>query len=214
MLVSVSFTKSEYKPSDTLKKIDSTNADYLHIDLMDGKFVKISQQGVTELSKLLPKISKPLDAHIMANNPLKYLEFFAMQNTEYFTFHFEAVDNIEEVINEIKMTGLRVGICINPKTKVKVLDPYLNMVDQILIMSVTPGKGGQEFSEKALEKIEYLKTIKESNGYNYIISVDGGINEETINLVKEAGANMVVAGSYICMSNNYQEKIDILKGTD
>jgi len=214
MLVSVSFTKSKYKDSETLKKIDETSADYLHIDLMDGKFVKVTQQTVTDLKKILSKTVKPLDVHIMAKNPIKYLEFFAMHNTEYFTFHYEAVDNVEEMISKIKETGLRVGISINPKTKVKVLLPYLDKADQILIMSVTPGLGGQEFQEKSLEKISFLRDIKEEKGYNYVISVDGGINDATINLVKEAGVNMVVSGSFICMSDSYQEKINELKKED
>jgi len=211
MKVSVSFTKSKYKDIETIKKIDQTNADFLHIDLMDGKFVKVTQQTISELKKLLPKTTKPLDVHIMADKPIKYLDFFAMHDTEYYTFHYEAVDNIEEMISLIKATGLKVGISINPKTKAKVLLPYLNDIDQILLMSVTPGKGGQEFQERVLEKISFFKNIKNEKKYNYIISVDGGINAETIDRVKDAGVDMVVCGSFICTSDNYQTRIDEIR---
>jgi len=211
MIVTVSFTKFKTTQKDTIKEINESNADYLHIDLFDGKFVDNIQQLPTELKKILGINKKPLDVHLMAVDPLKYLDFFANQNTEYFTFHYEAVKNIDLVIEQIRATGLKIGLAIMLETKVKDIEPYLDAFDQILVMSVGGGAGGEPFNEIALEKITELKALKELNNYRYLINVDGGINEETVTAVKAAGTDMVVSGSYVCLSENMNEAIDILK---
>jgi len=211
MKIAVSITKSIYSPKITIEKINESSADYLHIDLMDGRFVKQKQQLPSELNKIISHIKKPLDVHLMATNPLKYLEYFAKLNTEYFTFHYEVGLDLETTVTAIKEVGLKPGLAINPRTKIKEIKPYLEHFDQILIMSVKPGLGGQEFLEKSLLKIEELNKIKNENNLNFIISIDGGITEEVIESIKTIGIDMVVIGSYICMSKDYEKAINSLK---
>jgi len=211
MIITVSITKFKTTQKEAIKIINQTNADYIHIDLFDGKFVPTKQLEPKELDKILPDIKKPLDVHLMAEEPLKYLAYFANINTEYFVFHLEAVKDIEEAIKKVKQTGLKVGLAIKIPTEVEALKPYLHLLDQVLVMSVEGGYGGSPFNEIALKKISELKSLKEEHNYSYEINVDGGINQDTIGLVKEAGTSMVVSGSYICMSDDMQSAIDYLK---
>lgn len=212
MKVGVSFLTSKDDLETTLSKIDESNADYIHVDMMDGMFVPDANYTVADLKKMFKNINKKLDVHMMVCSPNKYVKEFAkMSNVEYLTLHYESHRRPIDVINMIRHTPLKVGIAINPETKVSHIVPLLNHIDQVLVMSVKPGKGGQKFMEEILYKIETLKDIREENGYHYIISVDGGINAETAKLVKEAGADMVVSGSYVCLSDDYNEKIDSLR---
>lgn len=212
MKVSVSFLRSEYELDETIKKIEETDTDYIHVDMMDGNFVEASNYTPQDLKKIFKDCTKPLDVHMMVSSPNKYVKDFAkMKNVEYLTLHVEAHRRPIDVINMIRHTDMKVGLAINPETKVSRIIPLLNHVDQVLIMSVKPGKGGQKFMEDVLYKVETLKDIREQNGYHYIISIDGGINDETAKLCKEAGVDMVVSGSYVCMSDNYQERVDKLR---
>ena len=211
MKVTISFTKMKVSSKETMHLINKTNADYLHIDLMDGKFVVPKQQLIADLKKIMPFTTKMLDVHLMAAKPLQYLAFFAEHNTEYFTFHLEAVSDIEKTIEAVKTTGLKVGLALKLETDVDMVLPFVHLIDQVLIMSCEVGYGGTPFNDSCLEKIRILKKYREDHGLNYLISVDGGINEETISLVKIAGTDMVVSGSYICMSGDYQKNIDQLK---
>lgn len=212
MKVGVSFLTSKDDLETTLSKIDESNADYIHVDMMDGMFVPDANYTVADLKKMFKNINKKLDVHMMVCSPNKYVKEFAkMSNVEYLTLHYESHRRPIDVINMIRHTPLKVGIAINPETKVSHIVPLLNHIDQVLVMSVKPGKGGQKFMEEILYKIETLKDIREENGYHYIISVDGGINAETAKLVKEAGADMVVSGSYVCLSDDYNKKIDSLR---
>ena len=212
MKVSVSFLRSEYELDETIKKIEETDTDYIHVDMMDGNFVEASNYTPQDLKKIFKDCTKPLDVHMMVSSPNKYVKDFAkMKNVEYLTLHVEAHRRPIDVINMIRHTDMKVGLAINPETKVSRIIPLLNHVDQVLIMSVKPGKGGQKFMEDVLYKVETLKDIREQNGYHYIISIDGGINDETAKLCKEAGVDMVVSGSYVCKSDNYDERIDKLK---
>ena len=212
MKVSVSFLRSEYELDETIKKIEETDTDYIHVDMMDGNFVEASNYTPQDLKKIFKDCTKPLDVHMMVSSPNKYVKDFAkMKNVEYLTLHVEAHRRPIDVINMIRHTDMKVGLAINPETKVSRIIPLLNHVDQVLIMSVKPGKGGQKFMEDVLYKVETLKDIREQNGYHYIISIDGGINDETAKLCKEAGVDMLVCGSYVCMSDNYQERVDKLR---
>ena len=197
MKVSVSILSSKLKPTDITKKLDSTNADYIHLDIMDGKFTENKTWTFSEVKKIISYSKLPLDVHLMVNNPEKYIEDYAMLNTSYLTFHFEAVKDVQSTINKIKEYGLKVGVSICPDTKVDVLFPYLNEIDQVLIMSVVPGKSGQSFIETSPEKIQKLKEEIEKQNLKTIISVDGGINNETGLLCKQAGVDMLVSASYI-----------------
>lgn len=212
MKVGVSFLTIKEDLETTINKIDESTADYVHVDMMDGMFVPNSNYTPADIKKIFKKTNKKLDVHMMVCSPNKYVKEFAkMSNVEYLTLHYESHRRPIDVINMIRHTPLKVGIAINPETKVSHIVPLLNHIDQVLVMSVKPGKGGQKFMEDILYKIETLKDIREENGYHYVINVDGGINEETAKLVKEAGADMVVAGSYVCMSDDYNEKIEKLR---
>lgn len=197
MKVSISILSSSIKPSDITKKIDNTCADYIHLDIMDGKFTENKTWTFSEVKKIISYSKLPLDVHLMVNNPEKYIEDYAMINTEYLTFHYEAVKDIKKTINKIKDYGLKVGISVCPQTDVEKLFPYLKELDQILVMSVVPGKSGQSFIETTPEKIKKLKEEIKKQDVKTIISVDGGINNETALLCKEAGVDMLVSASYI-----------------
>ena len=197
MKVSVSILSSKLKPTDITKKLDSTCADYIHLDIMDGKFTENKTWTLSEVKKIISYSTLPLDVHLMVNNPEKYIEEYAMMNTSYLTFHYEAVKDVEEMINKVKEYGLKVGVSICPDTNVEVLFPYLNQIDQVLVMSVVPGKSGQSFIETSPEKIRKLKEEILKQNTKTIISVDGGINNETGLLCKEAGVDMLVSASYI-----------------
>lgn len=206
MRVSVSFIKSKYNEKDTVKLINQTDADYIHVDIMDGKFVDTKNYTFNQIKNIVSNTTKKLDVHLMCDNPSKYIKDYAFLNTEYLTFHLEAVNNIDELINEIHSYGIKCGISIKPTTDIKRLDPYLKNIEQVLIMSVEPGKGGQQFMPSVIDKIDYLKN---TNNKNFIISVDGGINDQTINFV--TNADMVVSGSYVCLSDDYQKQINTLR---
>lgn len=210
MKVSVSILSSSLKASDIISRVDKTDADYVHLDIMDGKFVENKTWTFSEILKLSSLTSKKFDVHLMVNNPIKYINDYAMINTDYITFHLESVKNPSDVIDAIKMVGIKPGISIKPDTNVSELLPYLPFVKQVLIMSVEPGKSGQTFMESVVYKIDALKRIIDEKGYDIIINVDGGINEETAIKVKEAGASMVVSATYL-HNGIMQERIDSLR---
>lgn len=197
MLVSASILSKNYKPEELIKKFNNTKIDFLHIDLMDGKFVSNKTYTLSEIKKFNDLSNKKLDVHLMVKNPSKYIMDLALLNTIYITFHYEAVKDVESTINEIKNYGIKAGISINPKTDIKNIYPYLKDLDLVLIMGVTPGESGQTFIEGVNYKIEALKKEIVSKGYNTIISVDGGINEQTAISVKSLGADMLVSASFI-----------------
>lgn len=209
MKVSVSILSNTLKPLDIVKELDKTNADAIHLDIMDGKFVDNKTWTTSEIIKLTKYSNLPLDVHLMVNNPSKYIEDYAMLNTNNITFHYEAVKDVNKVINEIKDYGLKVGIAVNPDTDVKNIYDYLSNIDIVLIMSVYPGKSGQVFINETLDKIKELKDYIVNNNLKTLISVDGGINDETGKLCKEAGADILVSASYI--HNDIKNNIDKLK---
>lgn len=209
MKVNVSILSNTLKPLDIVKELDKTNADAIHLDIMDGKFVDNKTWTTSEIIKLTKYSNLPLDVHLMVNNPSKYIEDYAMLNTNNITFHYEAVKDVNKVINEIKDYGLKVGIAVNPDTDVKNIYDYLSDIDIVLIMSVYPGKSGQVFINETLDKIKELKDYIVNNNLKTLISVDGGINDETGKLCKEAGADILVSASYI--HNDIKNNIDKLK---
>lgn len=209
MKVNVSILSNTLKPLDIVKELDKTNSDAIHIDIMDGKFVDNKTWTTSEIIKLTKYSNLPLDVHLMVNNPSKYIEDYAMLNTNNITFHYEAVEDVNKVINEIKDYGLKVGIAVNPDTDVKNIYDYLSNIDIVLIMSVYPGKSGQVFINETLNKIKELKDYIVNNNLKTLISVDGGINDETGKLCKEAGADILVSASYI--HNDIKNNIDKLK---
>ena len=210
--VAVSFLKSPISREETIKKIEESSADYIHIDMMDGEFVSDTNCLVPEIKSLFKDTTKPLDLHMMVCSPNKYVRDLAkIKNLEYVTIHYESHRRPIDVINQLRHAHLKVGIAINPDTKISHIVPLLHLVDQVLIMSVVPGKGGQKFMDSVLYKVESLKDIREENGFKYIISIDGGINDETAVLAKKAGVDMLVSGSYLTYSDDLDKAIDSLR---
>ena len=191
-----------------VKKVQDEGADWIHVDVMDGHFVPNITIGVPVVKSLKKITNLPLDVHLMIENPDKYIEPFANAGADIITFHYESGVNIEETIAKIKSFGIKAGISIKPKTKPEVLLPYLDKVDMVLVMTVEPGFGGQEFMSDCAEKIKF---IKENSNANLIIQVDGGINDKTAQICKSYGANSLVAGSYIYKANDTKKAIESLK---
>ena len=193
--------------------IDSivNHVEYLHIDVMDGVFVNNISFGIPVIKSIRPYYDIVFDTHLMIVNPERYIDAFASSGADLITFHIEATCDPMNVINLIHEKGLKAGISLRPKTNVNDLKPYLDKVELVLVMSVEPGFGGQKFDPSAIEKIKWLKEQKVINNYNYEIEVDGGINGETGKLCLEAGADVLVSGSYIFNANNRLERINTLK---
>ncbi len=208
MQVSVSFLKRKDNLKETLKKIEQTNCDYIHVDVMDGLFVV---EKTENLCPYLQNISKKLDVHLMCAHPLDYINEYKNLPTEYITIQAEITDNLNDLINIIKKENIKVGLAINPDTPVSKIEPYFANIDQVLVMSVIPGKGGQEFKETAILKVKELDKLRKENNYHFIINVDGGINDHTITLLKNTGLDMCVSGSFICLSENFQKQINKLR---
>ena len=172
-----------------------SKAKIIHIDVMDGHFVPNITMGPVIIQNFKKLTNALFDIHLMIDEPLKYFEPFKKAGADYVTFHYEAVKNPLEVINEAHKLELKVGISVKPNTKVEVLEPFLSLVDLILVMSVEPGFGGQKYLDSANSKIAWLKERQKDN--HYLISVDGGINGDTYKTAKKLGADILVVGSYL-----------------
>ncbi len=185
--------------NDKIISMDSLNPDYIHIDIIDCKFVS----NVSDMLNL-PTLNSKRDVHLMVYDVKNYVDIYKKYNPEFITFHIEALDNIREMIDYIHSLNIKVGLSIKPNTSVDSIIPYLGIIDLVLVMSVEPGKGGQKFIPESEDKINELYTIREKYGYHYLIEVDGGINIESKDNCKNA--DILVVGSYITMSDNPNEK--------
>lgn len=192
-----------------IKKLNKTNLDYFHIDTMDGIFVDNYQMPIQEIKEMAKYVKKPLDVHLMVENPEEYLEHLEGLPVKCVTFHLEISRDIKRLAKIVKQKGYLVGLSIKPKTDIKKLQPYLKWIDLILVMSVEPGQGGQTFITSTIDRIKEIKKLIENT--NILIEVDGGINDTNIQTLKEIGVDIVVSGSYIVKSDNYQNQIDKLK---
>ena len=204
-MISVSFLKSKYDRYETLKRIDESICDYIHVDLMDGIYVGEKDFTLDEIINDLKDLKKPLDIHLMANSPEKYIRDLAKLHPLRITIHLNTTNNINDVIDLIKEYNIEVGIAINPNEDIHLIDKYIDIIDYVLVMSVYPGKGGQEFIPSVLSKVEYLKNK------NILIGIDGGINEQSINYLKDYRIDNIISGSFICMSDDYNKQIELLK---
>lgn len=192
---------------EEIKSVD--NAKYLHIDVMDGKFVPNITIGPLVMKHFKDEIHNMImDVHLMIADPDKYAPEFKKAGADIITFHYEAVKFARNTLDLIKGLDVKVGISIKPLTEVNVLDDLLPYLDLVLVMSVEPGFGGQEFIPSALDKIKYLDNERKKHGYKYLIEVDGGINKETAKLCSEAGADILVMGSYLFKASDRKALIE------
>ena len=209
MKVSASFLSIEDQLEDKIQTLAHANPDYLHLDIMDGIFVPRKTWSKDEMKTLLKDIDTPLDVHLMVEDIETYAKEFSELHPEFITFHIEATRRPEEIIRFIHHLGCRVGITLNPNTSLENIIPYLGKVDLVLVMSVEAGAGGQEFLQNSIDRIHRLEDIRKQNGYEYLIEVDGGINEVTAFYCRNA--DILVAGSYITKSDDYGRAIEELK---
>lgn len=209
MIVSPSILSADF--SRLRKDVKRVNkAKFLHIDVMDGVFVPNISFGAMVQKQIRPYFDMIFDTHLMITDPIKYIKDFAQAGSDYITFHVEANSDIKECIEEIKKYKCHPGISIKPNTSVDEIKPYLKDLELVLVMSVEPGFGGQKYMPSAADKIKELFKLRQENNYTYLISVDGGINDETIKEVASAGADIAVVGSYLFKQKNANKVIKAL----
>jgi ribulose-phosphate 3-epimerase len=196
---------------DEISAVEKAGADVIHVDVMDGHFVRNITIGPLVVRGLKKLTSLPLDVHLMIENPERYIEPFAQAGSDWITIHAEVCPNLKRMVKKIRQLNVRPGVVINPSTSLKTLDPILEEIDLVLLMSVNPGFAGQPFIPSTLKKIERLRKTIEQNHYALEIEVDGGINLENIGEVSRAGGDIFVLGTGIFKTKDYKETIRKLR---
>ena len=196
-----------------IKRLEKGGADMIHVDVMDGHFVPNLTIGPPVIKALRKQCSIKFDVHLMISPVHKYIEAYADAGANIITIHPEATENLEESILKIKSLNKKVGVSLNPESKLDLITNYLEKIDLVLVMSVNPGFGGQKFMPEVLDKVRQLKEIKTKKNMNFDIEIDGGINFDNCQLAIEAGANILVSGTTIFKSNNgdIKKNINLLK---
>ena len=208
--ISVSLLSNKDNLKEYVEEINKLDVDYIHLDIMDNKFVPYNSFTYDEIKEIINTSNKPFDVHLMVKNIDEYIYQYAMLNTEYITIHYEALTDLK-IIDKIKSYGIKCGISVKPNTDIELIYDLLPKIDLVLIMSVEPGQGGQEFIDSSIEKINKLKSYIKKTNLNVIISVDGGINNITGRKCIINGADMLVIGSSLSKSNNKSEFITNLR---
>lgn len=186
---------------EQIREADEAGAEYIHIDVMDGVFVPSISFGMPVIESIRKVTKKIFDVHLMIVDPERFVKEFAECGADSITFHIEATEDVDEIIDQIHSLGCRAGMAIKPKTPTEVVRKYLSKVDMLLVMTVEPGFGGQKYIPESTERIREIRHMAEEMGIDLDIQVDGGITEENISVVLDAGANVIVAGSSVFRGN-------------
>lgn len=212
MLTSPSLLSADFgRLNDDIDMLNDSDADYLHLDIMDGVFVPNISFGFPVLKYVAKRSKKPLDAHLMIVEPQKFVNEVKNLGCEYMTVHQEACVHLDRVVNSIKEAGMKAGVALNPATPVDTLRHCIGSIDMVLVMSVNPDFGGQKFIPYTIEKVRMLREMIDKAGAGTIIEVDGGVNLETGAALAQAGADMLVAGSFVFSAQCPQAQISALK---
>ena len=196
--IAPSVLSADYANFETeLKKLEASGAEYAHLDVMDGHFVPNISFGAGVVASMRPHSKMVFDCHLMVSNPEHHIEEFARAGADIISIHVEATPHIHGALQKIRAAGVKPSVVINPGTSVEAIKNVLNLVDQVLVMTVNPGFGGQAFLPETMGKIRELVALREANQLSFDIEVDGGIDDKTIQMAREAGANIFVAGSYV-----------------
>lgn len=195
-----------------IKEMEAAGADLFHLDIMDGQFVPNISYGLPVVEAISDVASIPLDVHLMTNDPGQFIDEFSRMNISMISFHIEATNHPHRLMQHIQESGMKAGVVLNPHTPVSAIQHLLGEIDYILIMTVNPGFGGQKFISSGVEKMKTLDALREENNYGYEIEVDGGINDETARICKEAGADLLVSGSHLFKSKDWKTAVSRMKG--
>jgi ribulose-phosphate 3-epimerase len=206
-ILSADFTRL----GDEIRDVERAGADYIHVDVMDGHYVPNITIGPMIVEAVKRSTRLPLDVHLMISNPDQYIDVFRQSGADIITIHAEAVDHLHRSVQSIKEVGARAGVSLNPATPLQPVEYVLGELDMVLLMTVNPGFGGQEFIHEVIPKIKRLREMINERGLNTEIEVDGGINLDTIGIVSAAGANIFVAGSAIFHSKDYSKTIGMMR---
>lgn len=195
-----------------IKRLEEAGVDYIHFDVMDGNFVPNISFAFPILNQIRQVTDLTIDTHLMVQDPERYIQTFAEAGSDIITIHVEATNHIHRAVQMIHATGKKAGVTLNPGTPIESVVPVLKDVDLVLVMTVNPGFGGQQFIENGIEKIKFLKDYKEKHHLNYEIEVDGGVNKDTAKTCIEAGADVLVAGSYFFKHKDLSIPTSVLRG--